>query len=331
MIDLTSFERTCEQVRFSVHEPYAEVASASSSYSLAHVRLTGLQVTSTSVPILHRALERAAASLMLDVLPEIYVVAQTEPNAHVFSHGSARSPVVVVNSGLVQLLRPPELEFVLAHELAHFGLRHDAQARSQSMQRNAEISADRVALVACKSLTLCTRVMITMASGLPMEYLGLDIDTFVRQLDVDADEAARRWEFQSTHPALPFRLWALLRFSHSDVFARLSGQGMDGLPLEQIDDQIDARASTMHREDDAEDTTYATALAWHSVRKVLQGGKVDADGYSDLVKKCGSDYAYHVTAIALARGPEAVAAQAKRSLQRLQDTHPELARKLLSA
>lgn len=71
-------------------------------------------------PELHAMVERLAARAKIPT-PRLYVVDDPSPNA--FATG--RSPehgVVAVNTGLMQILDRPEVEGVIAHELAH--IRH---------------------------------------------------------------------------------------------------------------------------------------------------------------------------------------------------------------
>jgi heat shock protein HtpX len=75
------------------------------------------EVTVEQAPDLHRAVERLAAQAGLPK-PRVYVIPQDTPNA--FATG--RNPehaAVAVTEGILRLLKPEELEGVLAHELAH--------------------------------------------------------------------------------------------------------------------------------------------------------------------------------------------------------------------
>ncbi|MCB8933801.1 MAG: zinc metalloprotease HtpX [Chthonomonadaceae bacterium] len=85
------------------------------------LKMTGAQpVDPTQAPELHAVVDRLAARAGIPK-PRLYVVDDPSPNA--FATG--RSPehgVVAVNTGLLRVLDQPEVEGVIAHELAH--IRH---------------------------------------------------------------------------------------------------------------------------------------------------------------------------------------------------------------
>ena len=75
------------------------------------------EVTLDQAPDLHRMVERLCVQASLPK-PRVYVIPQDTPNA--FATG--RNPehaAVAVTEGILRLLKPEELEGVLAHELAH--------------------------------------------------------------------------------------------------------------------------------------------------------------------------------------------------------------------
>jgi heat shock protein HtpX len=75
------------------------------------------EVTVDQAPDLHRAVERLSAQAGIPK-PRVYAIPQDTPNA--FATG--RNPdhaAVAVTEGIMRLLKPEELEGVLAHELAH--------------------------------------------------------------------------------------------------------------------------------------------------------------------------------------------------------------------
>jgi heat shock protein HtpX len=82
------------------------------------LKMSGAQeVTMDQAPDLHRTVERLSTQAGLPK-PRVYLIPQDTPNA--FATG--RNPehaAVAVTEGLMRLLKPEELEGVLAHELAH--------------------------------------------------------------------------------------------------------------------------------------------------------------------------------------------------------------------
>jgi len=122
--------------------------------------------------------------------PELYV--ERSPNAYAMAMGMDR-PFVVVSTGLLDLMEPDELRFVLAHELGHVMSGHAVyrtmlhhlvrlSARAawipmgyiglravigalEEWQRKSELSADRAGLLGCQDPDAGLRSLMKMAGG----------------------------------------------------------------------------------------------------------------------------------------------------------------------
>src|SRR5215213_3856939 len=77
---------------------------------------SAIRVDDRQFPTLQRALNDAASTLDAPVVPELYV--QAEPRFNAMTLGLDR-PIIIINSGMVDLLDEEELRWVLAHELGH--------------------------------------------------------------------------------------------------------------------------------------------------------------------------------------------------------------------
>lgn len=166
------------------------------------VRLTllgsAIRVSDRQFERLYRLLQEAAATLDAQDVPEMYVVADPRPNAVTVG---MNTPVIVLNSGLVDLLGEEELRFVIGHELGHalsghavyqtllqrllqlsglfaaiplggFGYRA-IMAGLMEWSRKAELSADRAGLLATQDPAVAFRTHMLLASGGHLE----DLDT----------------------------------------------------------------------------------------------------------------------------------------------------------
>ena len=149
--------------------------------------------------------------------PEVYVLNHPQANAFAPTFGVTGRPFVVIHSGLAELLATNEIDFALGHELGHLGCGHMIESERaygsefealqvRSRMRYAEISADRLGLLATRSVYCAARVMVKLASGLKGDSVALDIDAFLGQLERDPEEISREWELHQSHPALPLRL-----------------------------------------------------------------------------------------------------------------------------
>lgn len=242
----------CRAIRFSLDKPPDGPVPAGrgreAAVYAARMRRTGLRVSRTLTPDLWSAVEQVCDVLGLARLPDVFVVSDPNPMAMAPALGTDSRPIVVLSSGLVQLLQPIEIQFVLGHELGHLGLGHPADRdlpdgestydvlADRGRQRCGEISADRVGLLAVRSLYTAAGVMIKLTSGLSTEHIRLDAAGFLRQLT--QPDPTEPLECYDTHPSLPLRLQALVWFDASDVRSRLTGSGGRGEPLDEIDRRV---------------------------------------------------------------------------------------------
>lgn len=152
------------------------------------------------LPEVWRAHARAYATLDLEPVPDLYLT--QFPIANALTIGAGR-PIVVIQSGLVQLLDVEGLRAVFAHEAGHVLSDHvlyqtglvillrlgsipgipvplfPLRAALLEWFRSAELSCDRAAaLVIRDPLTVC-RTLMVIAAGAQAEHL--DLDVFMRQ------------------------------------------------------------------------------------------------------------------------------------------------------
>jgi len=255
---MDEFRALCTSVRFHDDVGSEESAAAAAEHgrqTIARLNADSLRVTPTLTPEIYRAVEAVAKALKLRNVPRAYVTADPSINAAAPLVADDQDPILMMTSGLVELLSAAELRFPIAHELGHTGLRHqhdrvsgppgsDGKTELQTLQdyarqRAAELSADRVGMIATGSLFTAAGVMIKTASGLSSEHVRLDVDGFLKQLEREgAVNVDREWELHTSHPMLPMRLRALVKFSESDVYLKLTGTGQRGRPLKEVDAEV---------------------------------------------------------------------------------------------
>jgi Zn-dependent protease with chaperone function len=165
---------------------------------------SAIRVDERQFPTLHRALNDAASILDAELVPELYV--QADPSFNAYTIGMER-PIIVLNSGVVDLLDEDELRWMLAHELGHalsghavyrtillrlmsmsgifgavplggLGLRMIV-AGLMEWRRKSELSADRAGLLATQDPAVAYRALMKMASGGHLD--NLDQTSFFEQ------------------------------------------------------------------------------------------------------------------------------------------------------
>lgn len=213
---------------------------------------TAVRITPGLFPGLAEILETVRQNLNLDRNVDCFVGAQSEHQACCVSHRSNGQNTfsVVLSSALVMLLNSDELLYVIGHEVGHFlcghykypsrtGMEGTGQhLASLQLQRAAEISADRFGLLTCRKIDTACSAMIKVASGLSEPFLKPDLASIMEQFRDLANNQGLPETIFSTHPVIPVRIRALLRFE--GVFKSFLQHGnIDRVALDRIDEQID--------------------------------------------------------------------------------------------
>lgn len=169
------------------------------------IQYTGsnLKVTAENYPDIYEYLDYACKILDLDRKPELYI--QWGYGINAFTVG-AENPIVVLNSGLIDLCDDDEKMFIIGHELGHIKSNHMlyhmmAQVINYVIDaipgggivaaplkyallywdRMSEFTADRAGLLCCQNKDAAVRAFIKMA-GLPInQYDKMDEQAFLQQ------------------------------------------------------------------------------------------------------------------------------------------------------
>jgi Zn-dependent protease with chaperone function len=214
---------------------------------------------------------RAYATLDVEPVPDLYLTQM--PIANALTIGAGR-PIVVVQSGLVQLLDVEQLRAVFAHEAGHVLSDHVLYRtalvilmrlsaipgvplsllplRTVLMEwfRATELSCDRAAaLVTRDPLTVCRTLMVVAAGA---EAERLDLDVFMRQ-GIDYREKGSGLERLSrllldlniTHPMPVRRVHELMEWVRGGDYDRIVG-GSYTTREEPVDARAEAGDAVAH-------------------------------------------------------------------------------------
>lgn len=214
---------------------------------------SAVRVDERQFPQLHRILADVGTVLDAPELPEVYV--RAAPTLGAATIGMDK-PVLLLNSGLVDLLDEDELRFVVAHELGHalsghavyrtllermlgmrvilyalpggaLGLRAISAALME-WARKSELSADRAGLLATQDPAVATRVHMKLASGGHLD----DLDTtsfFAQAADYEETEDLRDSVLKlflvegQSHPFNVVRASELRRWAESGEYTAILG------------------------------------------------------------------------------------------------------------
>ena len=213
-------------------------------------KAAAVQVNAAQYPDIHASLERVCATLDTEV-PPLYI-SQT-PIANAGAIGMDH-PFIVLNSTLVELATPAEVEVVLGHEVGHIMSEH-ALYRTllvlllqfgasniipgpailpitlalQEWSRKAEISCDRAGLLATQDLESAMGLHAVLAGGIRGRRDELNIDAFLEQADEyrDAGGLSAYYRFMSTlgrsHPFPVIRVAELRNWVESGEYSAILG------------------------------------------------------------------------------------------------------------
>lgn len=201
----------------------------------------------------YRLYREAADALDASSLPELFI--RAEPTINAMTIGLDK-PVIVLNSGLIEVMDDDELRFVLGHELGHalsghavyrtllgvllalsttliaiplgaLGVRA-VMAALLEWQRKSELSADRAGLLAGQQPSVALRAHMKMASGGRIDEL--DPEVFLAQAhEYHANDDVRDLLLRAlivetqTHPFAVVRAGELDRWEKSGSYRAILG------------------------------------------------------------------------------------------------------------
>jgi len=203
---------------------------------------------------IHDLLRDAAYTLDMPEIPELYVTLDPTPNAMTLG---VDKPFIALTSGLVDMLDPEELRFVVAHEVGHvlsghalyrtmlygltalaariawiplgyLGLRAIVTALEE-WQRKSELSADRAGLLAGQDPDAAKRTLMKLAGG--PRLAQMNTEAFLAQArEYDAANGDLRDAFfkllqtqGTTHPFAVVRFAELDHWQGSGEYERILG------------------------------------------------------------------------------------------------------------
>lgn len=225
------------------------------------VQYTGshLKVTPKNYPNIYEYLQYAAQILDVKKVPELYIEWGYNINACTVG---AENPIIVINSGLIDLCDDDEIMFVIGHELGHVKSNHmlyhmmaqvinyiiDAipfgsiaaaplQYALYYWDRMSEFTADRAGLMACQNKEAAIRAFMKM-SGMPIkQFNDINYQTFIQQASefkqLDYEGLNKIIKLISiadaSHPWTVMRAAELLNWINEGAYAEIINHG--NIPL----------------------------------------------------------------------------------------------------
>ena len=272
----------------------SEGAEAAFTQGLSqHVR-----VTERVLPSLFNVARAVESRLGVAQELSVFVYASPHINAYVCTDDIRGRIVIYVSSSVLTHLDRDEWSVIIGHELGHHLFGHhryprprqpEPNLRVYELMRAAEISADRVSLLACGCLETTLRAMLKVASGLDNSVLDIDVTDYMRQLADLRDGDGAEWVFYSTHPPFPVRVRAVVRFD--SVLRELWAGGECPPLIAAIDNDVvrDLEACSSGRNGRRFEEEAIAAAFWHGALRACHDGKLSAEEQAILSSEFGAE------------------------------------------
>lgn len=218
-----------------------------------------LRLTDTMAPAAFSAAREAARRLSVAGQLEIY---QRNGGENAAIHLVEAPILLEIQGRLLPLLDHDALLGLFGHELGHYlahgpwgalgeahglksvlglrGIDEDLESDLLELSMLAELTADRVGLLACGDLHAMLRLEMITLTGLPSDALTWDTEAYLAQSVALMEECLASGDpvYGGTHPEHSLRAFALFLFSQTDVFKELTGRGPGSRLLEDVDDLL---------------------------------------------------------------------------------------------
>ncbi len=225
---------------------------------ILRIQYTGsnLKITKNNYPKIYNILIEACENIGLKDKPDLYVEWGYSING--FTAG-VEKPIIVLNSGAIDLLTPSELLCVIGHEIGHIKSKHVLYHQMASVlpdigefvgsftlgigemvsktieiallnwQRMSEFTADRAGLLACQDINVVLKLMVKM-SGIPQRFFDkINTDEFITQArefeNYDYNTLDKLTKVMSimwqSHPWTVMRASEILRWNDSGAYDKI--------------------------------------------------------------------------------------------------------------
>jgi len=219
----------------------------------AYLLTSSMQIKNDLFPKIYQSINEVKEILQLDDIYNFYVNPDnSSANAYCKVMPRSDRADIIFTSRLIELLDVNELKYIVAHEIAHHQYQHylypnpkDAENQLRyfnlvNLQKNAEISADRLGFTVLGDLEQTMKAMIKISSGLSSEHIKYNFDKFMNQLEDLKKLESNPYLMNSSHPSIFTRAQAVLWFSQSNEYMNYNDNPNKGLyDLSEVDHLID--------------------------------------------------------------------------------------------
>lgn len=207
----------------------ALISFFSHALSMAHIQVNGVRLRETQFPELYQKVEELSRKMELKKIPEVYVI-ESGGLLNAFATkvlGLFGKNMVVLYSDFVDLSLESdgyEIDYVIAHELAHIKRNHIVKALlvfpamwfpfvGAGFSRMAEYTCDRMAAYYTNQPESAINGLLIFAAGRRL-YKKVQIEEFQKQYNEKKGVFVTLTELLSTHPPIPKRIQEIETFMY---------------------------------------------------------------------------------------------------------------------
>nr|WP_263323537.1 M48 family metallopeptidase [Neobacillus sp. Marseille-Q6967] len=192
--------------------------------SMAYIRLNGIQLSTRQFGELYNRVTALSKRFGIEEIPEVYIL-ESGGALNAFASrifGLFGKNIVVLYSDIVELVGAgceDELDFVIAHELAHVKRNHVVKRLltflamwipflGEAYSRACEYTADRMAVACTEKPEKAVRALTVFSAG---KHLFRDVnkEEYLNQYNEKKGFFISLTELLSTHPAIPRRIFEI--------------------------------------------------------------------------------------------------------------------------
>ena len=255
-----------EKIKYTGDDPYVyglndqEFLPDTSETVRKDLLSNSLRVTEEMFPEIYQMINEVLFKLEIDSNVETFISSDPNPQALCIAQLNSVDFIIIITSSLLEILSPSELSFVIGHEIGHYVFKHYKYPRPSNnesqierfnklqLSRAAEISADRIGLLATISeegksrIEVAVSSMIKIVSGVSDKYFKLNISSYLKQgrdlIQISGNSEA----IHSTHPVFPDRVPALMQFEISEPYYQfIKSDKISSINKEKLDSSIDKK------------------------------------------------------------------------------------------
>ena len=255
-----------EKIKYTGDDPYVyglndqEFLPDTSETVRKDLLSNSLRVTEEMFPEIYQMINEVLYKLEIDSNVETFISSDPNPQALCIAQLNSVDFIIIITSSLLEILSPSELSFVIGHEIGHYVFKHYKYPRPSNnesqierfnklqLSRAAEISADRIGLLATISeegksrIEVAVSSMIKIVSGVSDKYFKLNISSYLKQgrdlIQISGNSEA----IHSTHPVFPDRVPALMQFEISEPYYQFTkSDKISSINKEKLDSSIDKK------------------------------------------------------------------------------------------